>query len=60
MKAIELKQKYLKKREQGNVGVVAVDIKKGFSFHVHDNEEIPTENTYYDPPTTYSIYLHPR
>ena len=60
MKAIELKQKYLKKKEQDKVSVVAVDIKKGFSFHVHDDEEIPHENTYYQPPTFYSIYLHPR
>ena len=60
MKAIELKQRYLKKKEQDRVGVVACDIKKGFWFHVHNDEEIPRENTYYDPPTSYDIFLCPR
>jgi hypothetical protein len=62
MKAIELKKRFLKDDKLKDAGVIAIRTtgaqsdkkeREGYWWHVHDDEEIPSENNY-------TIALHPR
>jgi len=41
MKAGKIVKEFVKKDKQAKVGVIAIN-KKGFWFHVHNNEDIPS------------------
>lgn len=43
MKADEIKKQIVKPEQRDLVGVIAIKDNKSVWFHVHDDEEIPTE-----------------
>lgn len=55
MKAIELMKKYVKPSMRGECGVIAIHQIKKFWYHVHNDEEVPSEKEY-----DIAIHLYPR
>lgn len=49
--ARDLKRKYIKRRARQNCGVIAIDLKYGYWWHVDDNEKLPKD---------YLIAIHSR
>ena len=55
MKAIELMKRFVKPDKHGECGVIAIDAKTNHWFHVHNDEEVPSEKEY-----DIAIHLYPR